>query len=32
MVFALVLGLVLVVSTAYLVHEWYTDDLSQPSP
>jgi hypothetical protein len=31
MTFALVLGLILVVSTAYLVREWYTGELQEPS-
>jgi hypothetical protein len=31
MAFALVLGLILVVSTAYLVREWYTGELQEPN-
>jgi len=32
MLFALTLALVLVLSSAYLVHQWYTDELSDPGP
>ncbi len=31
MTFAIVLGLVLILSTAYLVHQWYTEELLDPS-
>lgn len=30
MTFALTLALVLVLSSAYLVHQWYSDDLREP--
>ena len=32
MTFALTLALVLVLSTAYLFHQWYTGDLQDPGP
>ena len=32
MTFALTLLLVLTLSTAYLCHQWYTDDLHEPRP
>ena len=32
MTFALTLVLVLALSTAYLFHQWYTDELSDPGP
>lgn len=32
MAFALMLLLVLVLSTAYLFHQWYTGDLHEPGP
>ncbi len=31
MIFAIVLALVLVLSTVYLVHQWYTEELGDPS-
>ena len=31
MTFALVLALVLVLSTIYLVHQWYTEELRDPT-
>ena len=30
MTFALTLALVLALSTAYLFHQWYTDDMREP--
>ncbi len=32
MTFALMLVLVLLVSSAYLFHQWYTEDLHDPGP
>ncbi len=32
MVFALTLTLVLVLSSSYLFHQWYTGDLQDPGP
>ncbi len=32
MAFALTLGLILVLSSFYLVHQWYTDELQEPQP
>ena len=32
MTFALALVLVLALSSAYLFHQWYTDDLHEPGP
>ena len=32
MTFALALVFVLVLSSAYLVHQWYTDELRDPGP
>lgn len=32
MTFALMLLLVLLFSSAYLFHQWYTDDLRDPGP
>ena len=32
MLFILMLLLVLVLSTAYLAHQWYSDDLRDPGP
>ena len=32
MTFALTLALVLVLSSAYLFHQWYTGDLQDPGP
>ena len=32
MTFAVVLALVLVLSSAYLFHQWYTDELREPRP
>lgn len=32
MTFAVTLALVLLLSSAYLFHQWYTDDLRDPRP
>jgi hypothetical protein len=32
MTFALALGLVLLLSTAYLLHEWYSGELTEKRP